>query len=273
MGSNRSWGVCGARWLFALLALSGAGAVHACTCAPPRTPLADLAAHPVVFRGRVIHAETRPQGQDVYFAVTRIWKGLPDPLQVASTLFNCARQLEPGAEYLVYGPLVACNRTRLLSEAAEDLAALGPGEAPRAAAAPELVRHRNLSGYWYHPARSGEGLIVEVLEDRHVAVTWFGFDPDDPQRQMWLSGVGEIQDTGAIHVPALTRPSGGGFGQHFDPDQVARPVWGALWLDLGVDTGSVRYEPLVHPGPIIPPQALSFPLVRLTRPPAPPVPD
>lgn len=259
------------RVLHLLAALAVGDAALACSCAPPPPPLQALAQHEVVFRGRVLQNQAIDSYETAsYFAVSRVWKGQPDPLQRSTRFKGCGPALEPGVEYLVYGPDTTCTRTRRLSEAEADLLALGAGQPVRNASLGALVRHRRYAGSWYNPERSGEGVLLEPLEDGRVAVSWLGFDPEATDRQMWLSGIGAFNAEGELVVSELTRPVGGGFGHGFQAAQVTRPVWGSMRLKLTAEGGEVYYQPRITPPPYGRP--LIFRLLRLTRPPAPPVP-
>ena len=110
--------------------------------------------------------------------------------------------------------------------------------------------------------------MIETLDDDRGVVYWFGYDGDDPQRQAWMNGVGRF-DGDELHVAELLRPVGGGFGDAYRADRVQRPVWGSLTLTLAPDgDGEASFVPR---GTLIP-TTVSFPIQRLTRPPAPALP-
>lgn len=117
----------------------------ACYCIPPPTPAEGLTKADAVFRGRVIATPSWPPlsgyvRRDIAFRVETSWKGqvAPEVLVVdgwGAATSTCTYQLESGVEYLVYAradregtlSVEVCNRTRPVSEAADDLRALGPG--------------------------------------------------------------------------------------------------------------------------------------------------
>ncbi len=138
------------------------------------------------------------------------------------------------------------------------------------------------SGAWYDPQRSGEGFLIEVLEDRRVVVYWFTYQPDGSGDQVWMMGLGEAVNTlivdppppgprlvASIRVPDLIQPRGGVFGPDFDPDTIDRIVWGDLqfsffsdgsaevaWDSLLAEFGAGRH-PLIR---IVGPQLAECPL-------------
>ena len=140
-----------------LLALAAVGGLlapsfaAACSCAPPPDPMVALGHSGVVFEGTVIGLPAPPPegsrqggpGQVEYrFSVAQSWKGSPG-MEVRvftnSSGAACGRKYQKGETYLIYAQMSEeatisdsiCSRTRLLSGAAEDLAALGAGTPPR----------------------------------------------------------------------------------------------------------------------------------------------
>jgi hypothetical protein len=101
-----------------------------------------------IFEGRVSAIVDEPKteanmfpGKTVTIAIVRTWRGLEN--QEAVTLrtnesgASCGYGFQVGTSYLIYAVgehdkllVTSCSRTRLLSEANEDLAALGGGVTP-----------------------------------------------------------------------------------------------------------------------------------------------
>jgi hypothetical protein len=103
----------------------------------------------------------------------------------------------------------------------------------------------NLTGAWYDPQRSGEGLLIETLNEESALVIWFTYPPSGQGAQAWLLGVGRIQGHGIV-VDDLRSVSGARFGAAFDPDDVVRAHWGRLKL-----AAQVRPDlpaPVLYPG-------------------------
>ncbi len=136
--------------LLALLVSFPSGSVaHACSCAPNEPPTAALDRAGAVFAGRVAVLE-QPGGtlidvmsmepMTLRFDVDRTWKGPVSRSLTVKTAPNgavCGYAFQTSEEYLVYALATEadlwvslCSRTIPLAQAAEDLAALGPGEVP-----------------------------------------------------------------------------------------------------------------------------------------------
>lgn len=103
----------------------------------------------------------------------------------------------------------------------------------------------NLSGAWYDPQRSGEGLLIETLNDESALVIWFTYPPSGLGAQAWLLGVGRVQGHGVV-VADLRSVRGARFGAAFDPDDVVRQPWGQL--RLAVQVRADLPAPTLHPG-------------------------
>lgn len=131
--------------LACLLVLAGIDPSPACSCAPPRAPLESLLGADWVFSGTVIEVEIitgDPPGLwdtlAATFQVGRVFKGQAGSEIVVHTAKDsavCGYNFERGQSYLVYAgrglgdkPSTShCSRTRLLSQADEDIRALTPG--------------------------------------------------------------------------------------------------------------------------------------------------
>lgn len=87
-----------------------------------------------------------------------------------------------------------------------------------------------VSGAWFNPARSGEGFIVETVEEAQILTYWFTYDSEG--RQMWLLGVGDL-DGGLQATIPMQSTSGGRFGDAFDPESVVVEDWGSVTFEFG----------------------------------------
>ena len=119
---------------------------YACSCADPGSPSWALAESAAVFMGRAVSVREfeRADGMvsstdptTVEFDVSTVWKGSNSPTRRLTTRqseVSCGFTFVEGVEYVVYShdsrTVGLCSRTRPLSRAAQDLAALGPGQAP-----------------------------------------------------------------------------------------------------------------------------------------------
>jgi hypothetical protein len=128
---------------------TGPGRAWACSCVQPGTPAEELAKSTAVFTGRVVDVHT-PTSEvissadpvQVTFQVYSVWKGPVNEQLVVTTAresASCGYAFSQGLEYLVYAygsesELAAdiCSRSRSLSGADGDLAALGHGTDPAA---------------------------------------------------------------------------------------------------------------------------------------------
>lgn len=86
-----------------------------------------------------------------------------------------------------------------------------------------------LSGVWHNPDIESDGFVVEILPDRRAAVYWFTWVPG-AHVQAWLTGAGTLDDSLTIHIDEMIRPTGGEFGQAFDPNAVVPEDWGSLTI-------------------------------------------
>lgn len=138
---------------------------YACTCGPSDSPSGALAGSAAVFGGEVVSIREFDWGDGswgtadpttVEFDVKTVWKGSNYQtlfLTTARSGASCGFTFIEGIEYVVYsrdGATVSlCSRTRALSEAADDLAELGPGQAPAPGAiapTPDVSGHRSGGG-------------------------------------------------------------------------------------------------------------------------------
>ncbi len=99
---------------------------------------------------------------------------------------------------------------------------------------------------WYDPSRSGEGWVLEVLNDDRAVVYFYTYNEEGGQR--WLTGAGEVKsddDGRFIEIPTLYVTRGGKFGPDFDPDDVIRePAGNAIFRFFDCRNGTATYEAL-----------------------------
>jgi len=99
------------------------------------------------------------------------------------------------------------------------------------------------SAIWFDPARDGEGLTLQVLDDERAVLAIFTFDEAGGQR--WLLDLGRIVREGDdefIEFPTLTATRGAQFGEDFDPSDVVREVVGQATLRFtDCDRGTLVY--------------------------------
>jgi len=103
-----------------------------------------------------------------------------------------------------------------------------------------FVLEPGTSAAWGDPDRSGEGFILEMLNETLAVMFWFTNDDDGGQD--WYIAVGEVRGN-RILFPRLLRVSGGVFGDGFDPELVTEEVVGSakfIWSDC--DHGSMDWR-------------------------------
>lgn len=105
---------------------------------------------------------------------------------------------------------------------------------------------QDLSGAWYDPERSGEGFIVEVLDDGRGLAYWFTYRPDDSMHQAWMIGTGEFEGQ-TLFIDEMIRPTGGAWGEDFDPEMVVEQAWGSLTIDFNDGDSGHAYWDSVDP--------------------------
>ncbi|HMM57334.1 MAG TPA: hypothetical protein PKD77_07070 [Rudaea sp.] len=111
------------------------------------------------------------------------------------------------------------------------------------------------SGMWYDPARSGEGLQLEILSPEFALVEWYTYDSQGKQR--WIQGVGNIAGN-SIQFPQAYVTQGGKFGPAFNKDDVKTIAVGSLSLTFGdCNTGTFKYSAFG--------QSQTLPIQRLTQ--------
>jgi hypothetical protein len=121
------------------------------------------------------------------------------------------------------------------------------------------VLHPGHSSHWFVPERSGEGWVLEILDDQRALVYWFTYDEVGNQR--WLIGEGAIgeDDNGwYIAFPDMYVTRGPEFGPDFNPSSLTVNVVGdGVMRFTDCDHGLFEFEGLG--------QELAFPIQRLTR--------
>lgn len=158
----------------------------------------------------------------------RDWMAAPERQgDVAAMSSSCAAAITQGWEGPCrYAPAQAIGE---LAETMRDRDAAAAGYADAALA--------RISGSWFDPARSGEGVLIERFSDHRASVLWFTYAPaGEPAGQVWLGGVGEI-DANGIHVETVRRMHGARFGDAFDAADVIAEPWGSI--DLAFDGADV----------------------------------
>lgn len=102
----------------------------------------------------------------------------------------------------------------------------------------------SLSGAWYDPERSGEGVMFQVLEGGQVVAIWYTFPAvGEPGEQVWLiSSDGRIESD-RVRFANVLKPVGARFGEAFDGADVRNERWGRMDVRmLDCNTLEFSYE-------------------------------
>jgi hypothetical protein len=89
----------------------------------------------------------------------------------------------------------------------------------------------HVTGSWYDPARPGEGLAVQVLQDGRAIVQWMTYD--SAGGQMWIQGIGEFDNNSfVLRVQDLRTFGGSYWGGDFNPAEITSAPFGSLTIDF-----------------------------------------
>ncbi|MDJ0653292.1 MAG: spondin domain-containing protein [Xanthomonadales bacterium] len=103
------------------------------------------------------------------------------------------------------------------------------------------------SGSWFNTGRSGEGLLLELVDDANptAVVSFYTYAPDGSGDQVWLFGSGPLVGDTAIADLVITE--GAQFGDGFDAASVTRTDWGQVRVQFTSPTTAVlEYESLLE---------------------------
>ena len=116
-----------------------------------------------------------------------------------------------------------------------------------------------MSGNWYDPARSGQGVQLEITDQNNTALAvWFVFGPDGGQN--WIYAQGTYDTTKATVTLPATMKTGARFPPLFKPSDVQSTSWGTITLAFtDCNNGTLSWNSTL-PGYGIG----SMPLTRLT---------
>lgn len=102
------------------------------------------------------------------------------------------------------------------------------------------------SGAYYDPARSGEGVQVQVVDGQSgpfPVVYWFTYD--SAGNQVWFFGVGQFNGD-QIVVNDTLQPMGPQFGADYDDADLVLTPWGSLSLDrVDCNTVTLNYSSML----------------------------
>ena len=91
---------------------------------------------------------------------------------------------------------------------------------------PPAPHTAGVTGTWYDPATSGQGLVLHAIDESRILVSFYGYQDDSTR--LWLLGVYEGEPAFARPLLLeLTLAEGGDFGA-FSPGDIVRSTWGTL---------------------------------------------
>lgn len=95
---------------------------------------------------------------------------------------------------------------------------------------PPAPESAGLTGSWYDPATSGQGLVLHPVNDEQMIVSFYGYKNNS--ERLWLIGVfnGEIIKGEPLVIDVITA-SGGSFGG-FTPEDITETPWGTLTINF-----------------------------------------
>jgi len=88
-----------------------------------------------------------------------------------------------------------------------------------------------ITGTWFDPARSGEGILMQLAPGNVLVVAWFTFDASGAP--FWLFGAQPLlRSPGPLNEIAvnLSAIRGGGFAGNFDPANTQSTPWGRITI-------------------------------------------
>jgi hypothetical protein len=103
--------------------------------------------------------------------------------------------------------------------------------------------HPGHSGHFYSPERSGEGWLIEILDDGDATLGWFTYPSEGGQgEQAWIVGYGAIDGNRIVYDDVLITANGrfADAGDDINPDI---DVWGRVEVEFfGCDQGRIHFE-------------------------------
>ncbi len=102
-----------------------------------------------------------------------------------------------------------------------------------------------LTGTWYNPSKSGQGLYLEMIERTEgkvgVNLAWYGFKHQKPM--YFLVIIEEVPESGGSMTIPIYETSGAKFGEEFSSADVRRDSWGELHVErVNCNKIKLRFE-------------------------------
>ncbi|MEN1726970.1 MAG: spondin domain-containing protein, partial [Pseudomonadota bacterium] len=119
---------------------------------------------------------------------------------------------------------------------------------------------QSYSGSWFSPERSGEGLVLEVVnnDQPEAVISFYTYTADGSGDPIWAIGSGPL--VGDTAFAALVVGSGATFGSAFDPATVALDAFGEVAVRFETcTTGTLTVTPVAEGF-----EEITYPIERLT---------
>ena len=98
-----------------------------------------------------------------------------------------------------------------------------------------------ISGLWYDPATSGEGLNLTLVAPDRMIATWFTYKADGSGEPLWLIADGSF-DGSRFSASALSL-RGTRFGSNFNSTDLIRSTWGTITIEFSrCDAATLRWQ-------------------------------
>ena len=103
--------------------------------------------------------------------------------------------------------------------------------------------HPGHSGHYFDPQRSGEGWLLEILDQEDATLGWFTYPPDgEDGEQAWLVGYGRIEGS-RIHFEEVLSTRDGRFASESQQHEPIIEFWGTVDIDFAnCNHASLHYQ-------------------------------
>jgi hypothetical protein len=97
------------------------------------------------------------------------------------------------------------------------------------------------SGAWFDPSHSGEGYVLQIINETLAVIFWFTYDKNG--NQVWIISTSGVINGSKITFDDLITTRGGKFGPEYDPDDVELVPWGTLEFEfIGCNNAIATYN-------------------------------
>ena len=124
-----------------------------------------------------------------------------------------------------------------------------------------------VSGLYYDPAHSGEGMQIEVLPGQVLTATMYTYD--DSGNPLFLTGAAALCTSCFTHATysttvTMNATKGGGFGGTSDSSKLTKPVWGTITFSWPSCSSVSMVLTATNTDPTLPKRSATLQWTRLT---------